>query len=541
MLQPHLDGTGLAIHAALETPYLEKLSMPVVHSATVVGITARPVVVEVSLRGGLPRMTIVGLPDTAVRESKERVISAIIQSRFFLPQDVIIVNLAPADLKKEGAAFDLPIALGILAAADLIPVESLQDTVVLGELSLNGEVRPVRGVLPVALDMSHRGFRRLIVPEANAPEAAVVGRIEVFPVRHLLQAFYFLRGDQALSPFRYEPNPSEGRPPTRLDMADVRGHAYVKRALEVAAAGGHNVIMIGPPGSGKTMLAQRVAAILPPMTREEAIEVTRVHSVAGCLDGQGLVTIRPFRSPHHSISVAGLIGGGTYPRPGEASLAHHGVLFLDEIPEFPRSALEVLRQPMETGVVTIARAATSVTYPARFMLVAAMNPCPCGHYGNPLRACRCSPAQIHRYLQRISGPLLDRIDIQVEVPMLAPEEIDRAPDGEPSARIQERVVRARAVQWRRFRVEGEVAEETSSSVFCNAQMMPAHIDRFCPMSPDARRLVRSAMRQWSLSARAFHRILKVARTIADLEGAETIEARHVAEAIQYRILDRRPE
>jgi magnesium chelatase family protein len=515
--------------------------MPVIHSAAVVGITARPVAVEVSLRGGLPRMTIVGLPDTAVRESKERVISALIQSRFFLPQEVIIVNLAPADLKKEGAAFDLPIALGILAAAGLIPLESLQDTVVLGELSLDGEVRPVRGVLPVALDMSSRGFRRLLVPEANAPEAAVVGRIEVFPVRHLLQAFYFLRGDQTLAPFRYEPGPSEDRARVRLDMADVRGHAYVKRALEVAAAGGHNVVMIGPPGSGKTLLAQRIASILPPMTREEAIEVTRIHSVAGCLDGQGLVTTRPFRSPHHSISVAGLIGGGTYPRPGEASLAHHGVLFLDELPEFPRSALEVLRQPMETGVVTIARAATSITYPARFMLVAAMNPCPCGHSGNPLRACRCSPTQIHRYLQRISGPLLDRIDIQVEVPMLAPEEIDRAPDGEPSARIQERVVRARAIQWRRFQVEAEMATGEGPSVFCNAQMTPTHIDRFCPMSPDARRLLRSAMRQWSLSARAFHRCLKVARTIADLEGAETIEARHVAEAIQYRLLDRRPE
>lgn len=515
--------------------------MPVVHSAAVVGVTARPVVVEVSLRGGLPRMTIVGLPDTAVRESKERVISAIIQSRFFLPQDVIIVNLAPADLKKEGAAFDLPIALGILAAADLIPVESLQDTVVLGELSLNGEVRPVRGVLPVALDMSNRGFRRLIVPEANAPEAAVVGQVEVYPVRHLLQAFYFLRGDQPITPSRYEPGPPEGRPTTRLDMADVRGHAYVKRALEVAAAGGHNVIMIGPPGSGKTMLAQRVASILPPMTREEAIEVTRVHSVAGILDGQGIVMTRPFRSPHHSISVAGLIGGGTYPRPGEASLAHHGVLFLDELPEFPRSALEVLRQPMETGAVTIARAAASVTYPARFMLVAAMNPCPCGHYGNPLRACRCTPTQIHRYLQRISGPLLDRIDIQVEVPMLAPEEIDRAPDGEPSTRIQERVVRARAAQWRRFQADAATSEGSPSGIFCNAQMSPTHIDRFCPMSPDARRLVRSALRQWSLSARAFHRSLKVARTIADLEGAETIEARHVAEAIQYRILDRRSE
>jgi len=502
------------------------------HSGTLVGIDAVTVTVEVNITGGGLGLYLVGLPDNAVKESEQRIRSAFENSDERMSGKKIVVNLAPADLRKEGAGFDLPIALGILAAMGRVETERLAETMLLGELSLDGTIRPVRGVLPMAVRARADGLRRIVVPAENASEAAVVEGIDAVGVSTLRQAIDFMNGTIDLPPARPEaPEPEMQAGRFAEDFADVKGQAHVKRALEIAAAGGHNVLMIGAPGSGKTMLARRLPTILPPLTPDEALETTEIHSVAGRIGAsKGLLVQRPFRAPHHLTSQVALIGGGQSPRPGEVSLAHNGILFLDELPEFGRNVLEVLRQPLEEKTITVSRAKYSVVYPANFTLVAAMNPCPCGYYNHPDKECTCSPASVHRYMGRISGPLLDRIDLHIEVTPVAVGEMTAERDEEPSAAIRERVVRAREIQAARFRdVPG---------VHTNAMMNPKLLRTCCRTEPAAQTLLERAMERLQLSARAYDRILKVARTIADLAGSETIGPAHIAEAINYRSLDR---
>ncbi len=500
-------------------------------SSTIIGVDAHKVEVEVDITKGLPFFAIVGLPETSVRESKERVKSAIGNSGYKFPYDRIIINLAPADIKKEGTGFDLPIAAGILAASGIFPKEFLSRYFLLGELSLDGKIKPVKGSLSMAISAKNSGYEGIIIPKENSNEAGVVKGIKVFPVSYLSDVVEFFNGYKEIEPLEVNIKQIFKENFDNLtDFAEIKGQEHVKRAMEIAAAGGHNILLSGIPGSGKTMISKSLPTIMPPLTFKEAIEITKIYSVAGLLKkNQPLVTQRVFRSPHHTISDAGLVGGGSNPKPGEISLAHNGVLFLDELPEFRKSVLEVLRQPLEDQCVTISRVASQVTYPSKIMLVAAMNPCPCGYYTSPNHQCLCSPVQIQRYRSKISGPLLDRIDLHIDVPAVPYKDLLNSSDSESSAEVRKRVIEARDIQTRRF---------NKSNIHSNSQMNAAQMKNFCIIDEPSRKILETAIEKLGLSARAYNRVLKISRTIADMDKKQNIGVEHISESIQYRNLDR---